>query len=316
MDRRDPVEILLHQARTRTPELVPIRHGRMLALALRVLPRRGGDDGRRPRRARRSGLARAAVRRCAPRQLRRLRGAGPRGSSSTSTTSTRRCRAVGVGRQAPGRQHRGRRPRSRASAAARASAVVPRRSRAYREAMRELRRDAHARRLVRAARRDEPCSQCAAAGRRSASACARRVDKARRKDSLRAFAKLTARGRGRSRGSSATRRWSCRSPSSPAPRTPSWRERLDGCVRDYRDEPAADRRHLLDALPARRRRAQGRRRRQRRHALPGSCCCSGATTDDPLFLQVKEAEPSVLEPYAGRQPSTPTRAGASSRASG
>src|SRR6478735_901412 len=30
MDRRDPVEILLQQARTRTPELVPIRHGRML----------------------------------------------------------------------------------------------------------------------------------------------------------------------------------------------------------------------------------------------------------------------------------------------
>jgi uncharacterized protein (DUF2252 family) len=30
MDRRDPVEILVQQARNRTPELVPIRHGRML----------------------------------------------------------------------------------------------------------------------------------------------------------------------------------------------------------------------------------------------------------------------------------------------
>ena len=43
----------------------------------------------------------------------------------------------------------------------------------------------------------------------------------------------------------------------------------------------------------------GRRRRQRRHAL-----CSRrlfmAADDDPLFLQVKEARPSVLEPYAGK----------------
>jgi hypothetical protein len=30
MDRADPVEILMRQARTRTPELVPIRYGRML----------------------------------------------------------------------------------------------------------------------------------------------------------------------------------------------------------------------------------------------------------------------------------------------
>ena len=30
-DRRDPVELLAHQARDRVPELVPIRHGRMLA---------------------------------------------------------------------------------------------------------------------------------------------------------------------------------------------------------------------------------------------------------------------------------------------
>ena len=30
MDRSDPIEILVRQARTRTPELVPIRYGRML----------------------------------------------------------------------------------------------------------------------------------------------------------------------------------------------------------------------------------------------------------------------------------------------
>ena len=31
-----------------------------------------------------------------------------------------------------------------------------------------------------------------------------------------------------------------------------------------------------------------------------SCCSPAATNDDPLFLQVKEAQASVLEPYAGR----------------
>ena len=29
------------------------------------------------------------------------------------------------------------------------------------------------------------------------------------------------------------------------------------------------------------------------------CCCSAGTTSDPLFLQIKEAQPSVLEPYVG-----------------
>ena len=32
----------------------------------------------------------------------------------------------------------------------------------------------------------------------------------------------------------------------------------------------------------------------------GSRCSSGATSGDPLFLQLKEAEPSVLEPFLGR----------------
>ena len=33
---------------------------------------------------------------------------------------------------------------------------------------------------------------------------------------------------------------------------------------------------------------------------PGSCFCSAATTGDPLFLQAKEAEASVLEGFAGK----------------
>ena len=39
-----------------------------------------------------------------------------------------------------------------------------------------------------------------------------------------------------------------------------------------------------------------------------SCCSSAATTDDPLFLQVKEAQASVLERYAGPERRIPTTA--------
>ena len=42
----------------------------------------------------------------------------------------------------------------------------------------------------------------------------------------------------------------------------------------------------------------------------------GRDDDDPLFLQVKEAQASVLEPYVGREPRTPTTGSAWSRASG
>ena len=47
--RPDPIALLEAQAATRVPELVPIRYGRMLLLAVRVLSRRSGDHGRRPR---------------------------------------------------------------------------------------------------------------------------------------------------------------------------------------------------------------------------------------------------------------------------
>ena len=46
--RPDPVAILEEQARSRVPDLVPIRHGRMAASAVRLLPRRGRADGLGP----------------------------------------------------------------------------------------------------------------------------------------------------------------------------------------------------------------------------------------------------------------------------
>ena len=52
------------------------------------------------------------------------------------------------------------------------------------------------------------------------------------------------------------------------------------------------------SLPADRFRVKGRRRRQRRHSV--RVVLLMAEDDDPLFLQVKEARPSVLEPYVGK----------------
>ena len=47
-DRPDPVALLEEQNTTREPDLVPVRHGRMMVLAVHVLPGRGEDHGRRP----------------------------------------------------------------------------------------------------------------------------------------------------------------------------------------------------------------------------------------------------------------------------
>ena len=74
--RRDPVELLEEQARTRLPELVPIRYGRMLVSPFTFF--RGAAyimaadlaDGAR------TGLAHAALRRRAPLQFRVLRRSG------------------------------------------------------------------------------------------------------------------------------------------------------------------------------------------------------------------------------------------------
>ena len=65
----------------------------------------------------------------------------------------------------------------------------------------------------------------------------------------------------------------------------------------YRESLAEHLRTLFDRFTLRHRH-EGRRRRQRRH--PVRLALLMAADDDPLFLQVKEARPSVLEPYAGK----------------
>ena len=55
-DRPRPQDVLAEQDVSRVPELVPIRHGRMLASPFTFYRGGGGDHGRRPRRTPNSGL--------------------------------------------------------------------------------------------------------------------------------------------------------------------------------------------------------------------------------------------------------------------
>ena len=112
-DRADPVGILRAQEAMRVPELVPIRHGRMLVSPFTFLPRRGGGDGRRPRGDAADRPARAAVRRCAPVELRWVRVARTRARVRPQRLRRDVAGAVRVGRQAARREHRDRRPRTR-----------------------------------------------------------------------------------------------------------------------------------------------------------------------------------------------------------
>ena len=113
-DRPDPVGVLEEQNATRVPELVPIRHGRMIVSPFTFY--RGGaaimawdlvahaDDG----------AARAVLRGRAPVELRRVRGAGPAARLRSQRLRRDAAGAVRVGRQAPGRELRRRGPRQRA----------------------------------------------------------------------------------------------------------------------------------------------------------------------------------------------------------
>ena len=82
-------------------------------LAVHVLPRRGGDHGRRPRGDAADGPAGAALRRRAPVELRCLRGARPAAGLRRQRLRRDAARPVRVGRQAARRELRGGRPRPR-----------------------------------------------------------------------------------------------------------------------------------------------------------------------------------------------------------
>ena len=274
-------------------------------LAVRVLPRRGGGDGGRPRadaRRRASACSCAATRTC------RTSAASPRPSAtscSTSTTSTRRCRARGSGTSSGSRRASRSPARERGLPRARAA-----RDRA-RAAARVPRGDARARRAcarstsgTRASTSSELAKQVRArAGDDAAQQRFERTTaKARRKDSTRAFAKLTHRVDGEPRIASdpplivPIERACC--PTDAGGRARGGMREL---IAAYRATLPADRRRLLDRF-----RYADIARKVVGVGSVGTrawiVLMLGRDDDDPLFLQCKEAQPSVLAPFAGREP--------------
>ena len=183
---RDPMSILCAQDGARVPELVPIRYGRMLvspftfyrgAAALMAADLAGTPA---------SGLRVQAVRRRAPLELRRLRRAGPPPRVRPQRLRRDAARARSSGTSSAWRRA-SRSPAATAGcdAPARRKAVVPRRVRRYREAMRDVRRDDEPRGLVRAPRRRRD---------RGASSAARHGPQAPDERSTRRWRKAAAQG--------------------------------------------------------------------------------------------------------------------------
>jgi uncharacterized protein (DUF2252 family) len=124
------------------------------------------------------------------------------------------------------------------------------------------------------------------------------VEKARSKDSLRALQKLTEVVAGQLRIRSEPPLLVPGEELVGEDRSADVREVLAGVLASYRDSLAADRQHLLDGYEM--------RHVARKVVGVGSVgtrawivLLTGAGDSDPLFLQAKEAEASVLEPYAG-----------------
>jgi uncharacterized protein (DUF2252 family) len=126
----------------------------------------------------------------------------------------------------------------------------------------------------------------------------RGVDKARSKDSLRALAKLSRTVDGEPRIRSEPPLLVPVADLVGAGEEDEVRAGLDTVLASYRESLPADRRQLLD----------GYRLRDIARKVVGVgsvgtrawvLLLTGADDDDPLFLQAKEAEASVLEPYAG-----------------
>src|SRR5439155_1168823 len=130
---------------------------------------------------------------------------------------------------------------------------------------------------------------------------AKAAEKARTKDSLKAFAKLTQEVDGEPRIVSDPPL--IVSAADLAQEAGIQFERLEGVIhelfREYRETLQSDRRHLLEEF-----RMVDLARKVVGVGSVGTRCwillLLGRDGDDPLFLQIKEAQASVLEPYLGK----------------
>ena len=137
-----------------------------------------------------------------------------------------------------------------------------------------------------------------AAGRKAVKRAERNLAKARSKDNLRAFDKLTHTVDGELRIVSDPPLIVPIEELLPAGETRDLQQTMTDLLASYRSTLQGDRQHLLDGYRF--------RHLARKVVGVGSvgtrawvALLTGADDNDPLFLQAKEAEASVLEPYAG-----------------
>ncbi len=127
----------------------------------------------------------------------------------------------------------------------------------------------------------------------------RNLTKARGKDSLKAFAKLTERVDGDIRIAGDPPLIDRLEDLMPADAARAVREQLHGWFRGYRQSLQPDRRHLLEEFEL----VDFARKVVGVGSVGTRCWIAlmlGRDDADPLFLQIKEAEASVLEPFLGK----------------
>ena len=163
--RRAPEAVLLEQAADRVPELVPLRHERMLASPFGFFRGAAGIDGRRPRGD--AATPGSTVQLCGDAHLSNFGGfaAPDRELVFDINDFDETARGpVGVGRQAAGGELRGRGPRARARRRRRGATPCEAAVGSYRDRDAAIRDDAQPRALVRAARRRRGSSATRATG--------------------------------------------------------------------------------------------------------------------------------------------------------
>ena len=298
-NRPDPVELLEQQAKTRVPELVPIRYGRMLASAFTFF--RGGamlmasDLGEEPR-------TDLDVQLCGDAHLSNFGVFAAPDRSLVFDVNDFDETLPGpfewdVKRLAASFAVAG---RDRSFDARQRRSINLAVTRAYREAMHAF---ASMRQLdiwYSRIHTEEIMRRAVAVGtHKQVKRAQRNVAKARAKDSLRAFGKLTEMVNGETRIVSDPPVIVPLHELAPADRHAEVDEAVRALIRSYRSTLTDDRRHLLERF----RYVDGARKVVGVGSVGTRAWIMlllGRDDEDPLFLQIKEAEASVLEPFLGK----------------
>jgi uncharacterized protein (DUF2252 family) len=301
-DRADPIEILEAQARSRVPELVPIRYGRMAVSPFTFFRGAAAVMAADLATTKVSGL--------------RVQACGDAHLTNFGTFGAPDRRLLfdlnDFDESLPGPwEWDVKRLAGSFAIAARENGFKAKQRRevlltavgSYREAMRGFAslNDLevwYARLDVEAVLGNVKAESKQAAGRKTVKRAERNLAKARSKDNMRAFEKLTHTVDGELRIVSDPPLIVPIEELLPAGESRDFQETMTGLMASYRSTLQGDRQHLLDGYRF--------RHLARKVVGVGSVgtrawviLLTGADDSDPLFLQAKEAEASVLEPYAG-----------------